>query len=210
MVSAKIGHFIVVAPQPRDLNQGFRFSLQAKRSRLTGSTRAGQSECQWTKIIDYARTVAFDPNRHDVPPRYLAEANRSSSERMQNVPNIRETSLDDELVEAPLPFSAPRLLPSGATVVLDIHNIGGLRQFKEWEVADIAVIVHIYRDLRLLASKIGLLQSKRLFPKKGSVSADDAVNFGYGINGIFHPEKALSPGLLSGKLPFDGALDIRR
>lgn len=43
-------------------------------------------------------------------------ANRRVCERLANLPNIRETSLDDGLIETLIPDSAPRLMPSGAIV----------------------------------------------------------------------------------------------
>lgn len=42
----------------------------------------------------------------------FGEANRRVCERLINVPNIRETSLDDGLIEALIPDTAPTLLPS--------------------------------------------------------------------------------------------------
>ncbi|MBX5173347.1 hypothetical protein HJB84_26350 [Rhizobium sp. NZLR1b] len=94
----------------------------------------------------------------------FAEANRIVSERLINVPNMRETSLDDGLIEAIIPSCAPRLLPSGAVVQMDVRNIGGLRRLYSWETADIAILVFVYRAEALIAQKIGLLQSKRLYP----------------------------------------------
>jgi hypothetical protein len=75
----------------------------------------------------------------------FAEANRVATERLVNVPNIRETSLDDALVDALIPFSPPKRLRSGAVVEMDVHNIGGLRRIYHWETADIAILVFIYR-----------------------------------------------------------------
>lgn len=112
----------------------------------------------------------------------FSEANRVATERLLNVPNIRETSLDDGLVESLIPYSPPRLLPSGSIVELQIHNIGGLRRARRWEVADIAVLVFVYRRGKLVAQKIGLLQSKRLYPENNDVVDEDAIDFLYGMN----------------------------
>lgn len=112
----------------------------------------------------------------------FAEANNAATSRMFNVPNIHEPSLDDALVDALIPNSAPRLLPSGAVVEMNIHNIGGLRRFHRWETADISVIVLVYQHGNLLAQKIGLLQSKRLYPTNRDVDDSDPVNFAYGMN----------------------------
>jgi hypothetical protein len=93
------------------------------------------------------------------------KANNHVTDRLLNVPNIREVSLDDTLIDALIPFSPARRLPSGAVVAMDIHNIGGLRRLGHWETADISVIVFVYRHTQLIAQKIGLLQSKRLYPR---------------------------------------------
>lgn len=112
----------------------------------------------------------------------FALANVRVTEQLLNVPNIRETTLDDGLINALIPHSTPRLLPSGAVVEMNIHNIGGLRRLGAWETADIAVIVFVYRQGQLLAHKIGLLQSKRLYPANNDVEDIDPVGFRYGMN----------------------------
>jgi hypothetical protein len=112
----------------------------------------------------------------------FAEANRKVTELLYNVPNVRETTLDDSLVNALIPESAPCKLPSGAIVEMDIHNIGGLRRLYSWETADIAVLVFVYRGSNLVAQKIGLLQSKRLYPRNREVMDEDPVGFRYGMN----------------------------
>lgn len=122
----------------------------------------------------------------------FAAANRRVCERLVNMPNIRETSLDDGLIEALIPESAPTLLPSGAVVRMDTHNIGGLRRLggphwdlpprRRWETADIAILVFIYRGQTLVGKKIGLLQSKRLYPDNNDVEDDDELGLLYGMN----------------------------
>lgn len=112
----------------------------------------------------------------------FAKANCKVTERLVNIPNIRETTLDDGLIDALIPYSPPQLLPSGAVVEMSIHNIGGLRRLGSWETADIAVLVFVYRAGTLLSQKIGFLQSKRLYPANNDVEDDDPVGFAYGMN----------------------------
>jgi hypothetical protein len=124
----------------------------------------------------------------------FAAANQSVCERLVNLPNLRETSLDDGLIEALIPDSAPTVLPSGAIVRMDTHNIGGLRRLGErpwdwdvpmrrrWETADIAILVFVYRGDALVAKKIGLLQSKRLYPANNDVDDEDEIGFLSGMN----------------------------
>ncbi|WP_189051125.1 hypothetical protein [Aliidongia dinghuensis] len=128
----------------------------------------------------------------------FAEANRHVCERLVNLPNIRETSLDDGLIEALIPDTAPTLLPSGAIVRMDTHNIGGLRRIgrpdwdfpyqRRWETADIAILVFVYRGEKLVAKKIGLLQSKRLYPDNNDVDDDDEIGFLHGMNAFIRRE----------------------
>jgi hypothetical protein len=117
----------------------------------------------------------------------FAEANRQVSETLMNVPNIREPSLDDAFIQALVPRSAPTLLPSGALVRMDVHNIGGLRRLSRWEVADIGVVVFIIRGGKVVARKLGLLQAKRLYPLNNVVQDDDPVGFQYGFNALLTP-----------------------
>ncbi len=146
----------------------------------------------------------------------FSDANRKVCERLVNVPNIRETSLDDGLIEALIPDSAPRLLPSGAIVRMDIHNIGGLRRLGRrpwelewehpfigrWETADIAILVFIYRREKLIAKKIGLLQSKRLYPNNNDVEDEDEPGFLFGMNLFLRRESGQAIGTLHRQFSF--------
>jgi hypothetical protein len=138
----------------------------------------------------------------------FADANRRVCERLANLPNVRETSLDDGLIEALIPDSAPTLLPSGAVVRMDTHNIGGLRRLggmhldweppyrRRWETADIAVLVFVYRRDTLIAKKIGLLQSKRLYPANNDVDDVDEIGFLHGMNAFLRHDGQHAAGAL--------------
>ena len=143
-------------------------------------------------VVDWFRSV-------------FSDANRRVCERLINVPNIRETSLDDGLIEAVIPHSAPRILPSGTVVEMVIHNIGGLRRLYHWETADIAVLVFVYRAGYLLSQKIGMLQSKRLYPDNNDVDDDDAVSFTYGMNKFLHRDPKSPLGQVHRKFDFNCA-----
>lgn len=134
--------------------------------------------------------------------RIFSDANRKVCERLVNLPNVRETSLDDGLIEALIPDSAPKLLPSGAIVRMHTHNIGGLRRLGRWETADIAILVFIYRGQELVAKKIGLLQSKRLYPGNNDVEDDDEIGFFYGMNLFLQREGQQTLGALHREFSF--------
>ncbi|RUU26013.1 hypothetical protein [Mesorhizobium sp. M6A.T.Ce.TU.016.01.1.1] len=133
----------------------------------------------------------------------FANANSRVTERLLNVPNIRETSLDDGLVEAIIPFTPPRLLPSNAVVQMHVHNIGGLRRYGKWETADIAVVVYVYHVGKMIGQKIGFLQSKRLFPHNKEVDYDDPITFDYGLNGLLHKDPRSPIGKLNRRFEFN-------
>ena len=133
----------------------------------------------------------------------LADANTQVSELITNNPNIRETTLDDALINSLHPRTAPVELPSGTIVHIQVHNIGGLRRWGSWETADIACLVRVYDKGKRVAQKIGLLQSKRLFPANNDVIDEDGTGFLYGMNPWFEPEPTVSFGALHRHFEFD-------
>jgi hypothetical protein len=133
----------------------------------------------------------------------FAEANRVATERLLNVPNIRETTLDDVLVDSLIPFSPPKRLRSGAVVEMDVHNIGGLRRVYHWETADIAILVFIFRGKQMIAQKIGMLQTKRLFPKNNDVLDEDPEGFRYGMNAFLNRDSRSPLAVLTREFVFD-------
>ncbi len=130
-------------------------------------------------VVDWVRAI-------------MQACNDDVTERLVNQPNIREPSLDDAFINKVSQFAAPKALPSGAIVMLEVHNIGGLRQFDKWELADIAFVVHVSMFGRPLDQKIGLLQSKRLYPENFDVDDDDPISFSMGLNGLIEPSSGNS------------------
>ena len=133
-------------------------------------------------VVDYVRMV-------------VQFASDQTTERISNQPNVREISLDDTLVNSIGRFSAPKRLPSNTIVRIEVHNTGGLRQWGRWELADIAFVVHVSSGGSPLVQKIGLLQSKRLYPENLDVDPDDPVAFMYGLNGLLDPPELTTPPL---------------
>lgn len=132
----------------------------------------------------------------------MQAANEHVTERIVNQPNVREVSLDDALIDKIAQFSAPKRLPSGAVVMLQVHNIGGLRQFGRWELADIAFLVHVSVNGQPFDQKIGLLQSKRLYPDNYDVDVDDPLGFRLGMNGLLQPDVSNALSLMNRQYKF--------
>jgi hypothetical protein len=86
---------------------------------------------------------------------------------------------------------------------MQIHNIGGLKRWSRWETADIAVLVFIYRGKQMVAQKIGMLQTKRLFPKNNDVLDDDPQGFQYGMNAFLNRDARSPLAVLNRTFVFD-------
>ncbi|HEX6012751.1 MAG TPA: hypothetical protein VFY87_13335 [Geminicoccaceae bacterium] len=133
----------------------------------------------------------------------FGNANRSVSETFLNIPAIRETSLNDLLVQCMIPRSAPTRLASGILVQVDVHNIGGLRRLMSWEVGDIAILVFVIHQNRIIARKVAVLQAKRLYPSVGDIQDEDEVGFHYGMNFFLRRDESPSSMLLTRNYEFD-------
>lgn len=131
------------------------------------------------------------------------EANRSVTESLINNPNIRETTLDDALLIPLQRHQAPIMFPSGIVVRMEVHNIGGLRRLYRWEVADIAILVTVFRANRLQGQKMGLLQAKRLYPKNNDVQDNDPEGFRYGMNAFLFPDPRTALSRMRSTFEFD-------
>jgi len=121
-----------------------------------------------TSIYRYVRAIS-------------SAANRRICAKMASVPNCAEESLDQTLIEFLSNYSGPRAVAPGWVVKIDVHFLGGLRHFSRWEVGDIGVLIFAKHAGKLLASKVALLQSKRLYPDQGSVIELTREDFNIGI-----------------------------
>jgi len=80
--------------------------------------------------------------------------------------------------------------PGGWTVYIQTHFLGGRRHFRNWEVADIGLLV-IFRDRgKVLRIKVGLLQSKRLYPIEQKQLPDLREKFEIGFGTLLHVPEA--------------------
>jgi hypothetical protein len=143
-----------------------------------------------TDVVDWFRNV-------------FRAANWRLTETLLNVPSIRETTLDDTLIQALLPHSAPTRFKSGAAVRMDVHNVGGLRRVMSWEIGDIAILVFLVRRSAIVRRKVAVLQAKRLYPSSGQVDNDDPVGFRYGMSALLRPEESPTSMLLRRAFAFD-------
>jgi hypothetical protein len=116
------------------------------------------------------------------------ECNERLSEKLSNNPNVSEGSLDQTWIDHLSQYASPITLSSSWTVKIETHNLGGMRHWRFWEVADIGILVFFRQGGRIQKSKVALLQSKRLYPSTNTVSEDDIVDYQTGFARLADPE----------------------
>ena len=87
--------------------------------------------------------------------------------RIERVPGVHEPALDMALIDELAKFSSPVSVTPEWTVRIDTHFLGGRRHYYGWEIADIGLLVYVRMRGKLYATKVALLQSKRLKPSSG-------------------------------------------
>jgi hypothetical protein len=132
------------------------------------------------------QTTAFP-----VPPeviKYVRSVFRACDKRLglriERVPNVQESSLDHALIDELNTFASPAVVAPDWTVKIDTHFLGGRRHFYSWEVADIGVLVYLRIVGKLYATKVALLQSKRLNPAVGTVEPEERIDYEMGFGGL--------------------------
>jgi hypothetical protein len=77
-----------------------------------------------------------------------------------------------------------------------------MRHYYGWEIGDIGVLVFAKRAGELLASKVAVLQSKRLYPDKGSVIQRTPEDFQIGFGTLLPTGGREAPLILQHSFPF--------
>ena len=97
--------------------------------------------------------------------RVFADCNRFTTKKLSDIPTVHEPQLDMSFIESlsrePAP---PPSMTAGWNVYIETHFLGGRAMFRNWEIADIGLLIQLRQNGRLLRVKTGLLQSKRLYP----------------------------------------------
>jgi hypothetical protein len=119
-------------------------------------------------VIDYVRAV-------------FGAANEKVSTTMSLHPSMHEESLDHVLIME-LTASAPAFFAQEQVgVSLESHWLGARWMHGHWEIADIAFFVLLRRRGHLIARKVALLQTKRLYSREIAVVPVDESDYRIGI-----------------------------
>ncbi|MEG3164691.1 hypothetical protein U1701_08805 [Sphingomonas sp. PB2P19] len=110
----------------------------------------------------------------------FSDANDRVSHLLTRQPAMHEEGLDFHLVSKLDEFGA-QILKSGTALAIETHWLGGRRHWGRWEISDIAVVIAVRVQGGLVARKVALLQTKRLYSKEISVEHIDRSDYEIGV-----------------------------
>jgi len=157
---------------------------------MAPNLRVGESMELPDEIMAWARDI-------------FSEINRRLAEKIRNVPGIHESHLDTTLIEHLTTFASPRKMSSGWAARIETHYLGGLHQFRRWEIADIGVFVFFQQKGKMARKKVALLQSKRLYPTVGDVEHIELYDYYVGMPRLAIRDEPLSSLLTKRTFSFD-------
>ena len=132
-----------------------------------GTHKQSKAEFIPERAVDWVRGV-------------FAVVNKQVTETLSLIPTHHEPELDMQVIAAL--NRAPAVADvSGWTVYIQTHFLGGRRHFYNWEVADIGLLVIFRNRGKVLRIKVGLLQSKRLYPREVQQIPDHQERFRIGF-----------------------------
>lgn len=106
------------------------------------------------------------PLPHDVKEwlrEVFSNANTAAASKLTLIPNSHEPWMDFAVIESLQRVSVPFVFKSEWTVSIDTHWLGSAPLWRNWEIADIGLLVIFRTATKLVRSKVALLQSKRLY-----------------------------------------------
>jgi hypothetical protein len=119
-------------------------------------------------------------------------ANESVSRLLMRQPAMHEEGLDFNLV-ASLDAQGPVVLPSGTALVIETHWLGGRRHWGRWEISDIAVVISVRIRGGLVARKVALLQTKRLYSREIPIQDIERADYEIGIGRLIDRTDKIVP-----------------
>lgn len=122
----------------------------------------------------------------------FSDANDRVSQLLMRQPAMHEEGLDFHLVSKLDEFGA-QILGSGTALAIETHWLGGRRHWDRWEISDIAVLIAVRVHGGLVARKVALLQTKRLYSKEIAVENIDMSDYEIGIDRLIDRTDKMIP-----------------
>jgi len=95
--------------------------------------------------------------------KHVSDCNNKVALDLSTFPNTHEESLDLTFISHFASRQGPIKFGSNWTVRFDAHYIGGGRHYRNWEVADLGLMVIFRKRGKIVRSKLAFLQSKKLY-----------------------------------------------
>ena len=133
----------------------------------------------------------------------FSEVNDRISRKITKIPNIPEESLDISFIETLSNYSAPRVVAPDWAVRIAAHFIGNIRHRRRYEIADIGIVFVFKKGPAVLARKLVLLQSKRLYPSNNEVIEFDDFDYDLGLALVTERERLETPLFSQVRFEFD-------
>lgn len=124
------------------------------------------------EVIDFIRDI-------------FARANNKVATALTMQPSYPEESLDNLLVNELAAVPPAFFAKSRAGVVLESHWLGKRHMYDSWEVADIAFQISVRIAGKLIARKVTLLQTKRLYARELAGTELEEYDYYVGIGRLF-------------------------
>ena len=131
----------------------------------------------------------------------FADANDRVSHLLTRQPAMHEEGLDFHLISK-LDEVGAQILSSGTALVIETHWLGGRRHWGRWEISDIAVVIAVRVQGGLIARKVALLQTKRLYTKEIPVESTDRSDYEIGIGRLIDRTDRAVPLFVQRKFSF--------
>lgn len=116
--------------------------------------------------------------------------NLQATAKLDRNPFAYEEHLDISVIEILQQEAAPVRFPSNWTVQINTHFLGKTRMWRNFEVADIGLLVIFRSGNKFVRSKVALLQSKRLYPESVEPESEDETveRYRHGFGGLFESD----------------------
>lgn len=147
------------------------------------SIKKGVSAAASTALEEFARAIPAQVRNW--LRAVFRDVNDKVSTRVSTIPTAHEPTLDMAFVDSLNGRAYPASVPGGWTIRLDTHYLGGMRHWRNWEIADIGVLIMFRKNGKLIGSKTALLQSKRLYPQEQEFEEDEPEDYGIGFARLY-------------------------
>ena len=118
------------------------------------------------------------------------QANIAATKMLSEAPNMWEEALDMAVITQLNYYDKPIQVTSDCLLKLETHFLGGRKLYRNWEIADIGIIVLFRLKGKLVRTKLVMLQSKRLYPNEVSQAEElEEYHYAAGFSRLYREDE---------------------